>query len=123
MGGIFMEKNRFTAEEKIGMVEQHLREGKGNQWISERYGVSPKTLCDWIEKYKVFGAEGLMERKRNHSYTTELKRCAVEEYQAGKGSLRDICARYKIHSKKPPPFLTCEISFGCEILTCGQCEK
>ena len=24
---------------------------------------------------------------------------------------------------KPPPFLTCEISFGCEILTCGQCEK
>ena len=85
-----MGKNRFTAEEKIGMVEQHLREGKGNQWISERYGVSPKTLCDWIEKYKVFGAEGLMERKRNHSYTTELKRCAVEEYQAGKGSLRDI---------------------------------
>ena len=48
-----MGKNRFTAEEKIGMVEQHLREGKGNQWISERYGVSPKTLCDWIEKYKV----------------------------------------------------------------------
>ena len=79
MGGIFMEKNRFTAEEKIRMVELHLRDGKGNQWISERYGVSPKTLCDWIEKYKVFGAEGL---------------------QAGKGSLRDICARYKIHSKK-----------------------
>ena len=75
-----MGKNRFTAEEKIGMVEQHLREGKGNQWISERYGVSPKTLCDWIEKHKVFGAEGLMERKRNHSYTAELKRCAVEEY-------------------------------------------
>ena len=101
-----MGKNRFTAEEKIGMVELHLREGKGNQWISERYGVSPKTLCDWIEKYKVFGAEGLMERKRNHSYTVELKRCAVEEYQAGKGSLRE-----KFIQKS-----SCEIGLRCIIV-------
>lgn len=95
-----MDKKRFTAEEKIQMVELYLHEGKGNQWISERYGVSPKTLCDWIEKYRVFGVEGLMEHKQNQSYTAELKRCAVEDYQAGKGSLRDICAKYKIPSKR-----------------------
>ena len=94
-----MGKKRFAAEEKIRMVELHLREGKRKQWISERYGVSQKTLCDWIEKYKVFGVEGLRDRKQNHSYTVEVKRCAVEDYQAGKGSLRDICKKYKIHSK------------------------
>lgn len=37
MGGIFIDKKRFTAEEKIRMGELYV---KGNQWVSERYGVS-----------------------------------------------------------------------------------
>ena len=39
-----------------------------------------------------------MRRKGNQSYSAELKKCAVEEYLSGKGSLYDICVKYKIYS-------------------------
>ena len=44
-------------------------------------------------------AEGLMRRKGNQIYSSELKRCAVEEYLSGIGSQADICKKYKIFSR------------------------
>ena len=93
-----MEKKEFTIEEKVEAVELHIRDGVGYGGISDRYGVPITTLRHWIRIYQTFGAEGLMRRKGNQSYCAELKRCAVEEYQSGKGSLHDICVKYKIHS-------------------------
>lgn len=95
-----MGKKGFTIEEKIEAVELHIREGIGYGSISDRYGVPITTLRHWIRKYQTFGIEGLMQRKCNQSYSAELKRCAVEEYLSGKGSLHDICVKYKIHSDK-----------------------
>ena len=40
--------------------------------------------------------------RRNHKnkiYSSELKLQAIEDYQSGKGSLREICRRYQILSK------------------------
>lgn len=93
-----MGKKEFTIEEKIKAVELHVREGMGYGGISDKYGVPITTLRHWIRKYQTFGAEGLMRRKGNQSYSAELKQCAVEEYLSGKGSLRDICVKYKIYS-------------------------
>ena len=93
-----MGKKEFTIEEKIKAVELHIREGMGYGGISERYGVPITTLRHWIRKYQTFGVEGLMRRKGNQSYPAELKRCAVEEYLSGKGSLHDTCVKYKIYS-------------------------
>lgn len=39
------------------------------------------------------------ERRKHKKYSTELKLQAVQEYLAGKGSLREICKRYEISSK------------------------
>ena len=91
-------KKEFTIEDKIKAIELHIRDGVGYGGISDRYGVPITTLRHWIRKYQTFGAEGLMQRKGNQSYSAELKRCAVEEYLSGKGSLHDICVKYKIHS-------------------------
>lgn len=93
-----MGKKEFRIEEKIKLVELHICEGMGYGGISNRYGVPITTLRHWIRKYQTFGIEGLMRRKGNQSYSAELKRCAVEEYLSGKGSLDDICVKYKIHS-------------------------
>lgn len=93
-----MFRKEYTTEEKIQAVELHIRDGMGCGRISDRCGVPITTLRHWIRKYQTFGTEGLMQRKGNRSYSAELKRCAVEEYLSGKGSLYDICVKYKIYS-------------------------
>ena len=93
-----MGKKEFIIAEKIKAVKLHVREGMGYGRISDKYGVPITTLRHWIRKYQTFGAEGLMRRKGNQSYSAELKKCAVEEYLSGKGSLYDICVKYKIYS-------------------------
>ena len=94
-----MVKKKFTTEEKIRAVELHIREGMGYGGISDRYGVPTATLRLWIRNYQTFGVEGLMRRKGNQSYSSELKKCAVEEYLSGAGSQADICKKYKIYSR------------------------
>ena len=95
-----MGKKKLTTEEKIQAVELHIRDGIGYGGISDRYEVPIRTLREWVRQYQTFGIEGLVDRKRNQSYSAELKLCAVEEYQSGKGSLQDICIKYKIHSDR-----------------------
>lgn len=55
MGSIFMEKQGFTAEEKIKVIKLHIEDGMGYGAISDRYGVPIATLCHWIRKYQRFG--------------------------------------------------------------------
>ena len=93
-----MGKKGFTIEDKLKAIELHIHDGMGYKAISDRCGVPITTLRHWIGKYQIFGKEGLMQRKGNKSYSAELKRCAVEEYLSGKGSLQDICVKYKICS-------------------------
>ncbi|MDD6062023.1 MAG: transposase [Oscillospiraceae bacterium] len=92
-----MGKKEFTIEEKIKAVELHIYEEMGYRRVSDRYGVPITTLRYWIRKYQTFGVKGSMGRKCNQSYPAELKKCAVEEYLSGKGSLHDICIKYKIY--------------------------
>ena len=42
----------------------------------------------------------MARRKKNKKYTAELKEKAVQEYQNGGGSLREICRKYEIRDKK-----------------------
>ncbi len=93
-----MVKKRFSSEDKLKIVEIYIRTGMGYGQISGKYGVAVTTLRHWVWKYQTFGAEGLMQRKGNQSYSSELKRRAVEEYLSGKGSHEDICKKYKILS-------------------------
>ena len=95
-----MGKKGFTIKEKIKVIELHIYDGMGYGAISDRCGVPISTLRQWIRQYQTFGAEGLMNRGKNESYSAELKQLAVEDYLSGKGSLHDICVNYKIHSDR-----------------------
>ena len=92
--------SKISSEDKIKAVKSYVQGELGLEEIRKKYGVPKTTLHQWICKYKTFGIEGLMDRKRNQSYSVELKQCAVEEYLSGKGSYEDICNKYKIHSSK-----------------------
>lgn len=96
MGSVFVFRKEFSTEEKIQAVELHIRDRMGYGRISNRCGASISTLRQWIRQYQTFSVAGLMDR----TYSSELKQCAVEEYLSGKGSLYDICVKYKIHSDR-----------------------
>lgn len=55
------------------------------------------SIRDWVRNYEAIGPEAFI-RSKNKNYSTEIKRCAVEDYLSGKGSLRDICRQYQIKS-------------------------
>ena len=53
----------------------------------------------WVMQYTSEGIAAFTY-EHNNSYSKELKLAAITDYLSGKGSLVDICAKYKIRDKK-----------------------
>ena len=62
-------------------------------------GVNRSTLGNWIMNYQSMGPSGLDGAKYLH-YPQDIKQEAACEYLAGKGSYRELCARFKIKSPR-----------------------
>ena len=93
-----MSKNKLSTEERIKAVESYIQGIMVLSEVLRTYAIPKSTFEKWVHKYKCFGVSGLTRQKRNTTYTRETKKHAVEEYLSGKGSLLDICKKYKIHS-------------------------
>jgi len=92
-------KEKVISEVKINVVEQYLKGLKSTIQISSELNVNAKTVEGWIVKYRTFGPGGLITQRNNVSYQPQVKHDAVIDYLNGKGSLRDICIKYKISSR------------------------
>jgi transposase-like protein len=91
-------RSKVSAEEKLRIVEACL---SGKMSISEAgrtSGVDKSSVQEWISRYQAEGPSAFLPTERNRVYNPELKQSAVEEYLAGKGSLQDICRKFKIRS-------------------------
>lgn len=92
-------KNKLNAEEKV-QIAQDCIEGRISQAeAARRVGVDESSIRGWIAKYKSEGSYGLWQTEKNRVYSEELKLQAVMEYLGGKGSLREICKKYRIRTK------------------------
>lgn len=92
-------KRKVALERKIELAQRCLL---GEISISEAVReaeVDFETVKDWIQRYEAEGIAGF-QYKKNKNYPSELKEKAVQEYQQGKGSLRDICKKFGIRKKK-----------------------
>lgn len=92
-------KRKVALEREIEFAQRCL---SGEMSISEaarEAGVDHETAKDWIQRYEAEGIAGF-QCKKNKNYPSELKEKAVQEYQQGKGSLRDICKKFGIRKKK-----------------------
>ena len=90
-------KTRTSPDQQINAVKEYL-EGNGSmQIIAERYGTAPTSLRRWISKYASMGVTAFYQTGNKH-YTSSEKEQAVVEYLSGKGSLDEICRKYKILS-------------------------
>lgn len=92
-------RSKYNAEEKLKIVEACLSGKISVRKAGRQVEVDHKTITRWISWYKAEGPSAFMPSERNRTYPAELKQQATEEYLAGKGSLQDICEKYKIRSK------------------------
>lgn len=89
-------KSKFFPEQKLEVVEDYLCGKKGLTQILFELSVTKKSFYQWVRKYKLHGAEGLITVNKNKHYSPELKQDAVTDYLNAKGSLFDICNKYDI---------------------------
>ena len=92
-----MGRAKFKADEKVAAVQEYLEGKSSRRAIANRMGIDSTALRQWIKNYQSMGAEAF-EGHTNKKYSKELKEQAVADYLAGKGSILDICEKYKIKS-------------------------
>ena len=97
-----MSKNRKIGKaEKLAIVKRCLSGELGVCEAGRQVGVNQQSVREWINRYEAEGEEGLTPAEGQRRYPKELKESAVKDYIAGKGSLEEICKKYKIRSTHP----------------------
>ena len=93
-------KKRIKAEEKIRTAKACVKGRISISAAAEQQGVHKSVVDDWVRQYQTEGVAAFLPREGNRRYDPILKEAAIKDYLAGKGSLRDICRKYKIRDKK-----------------------
>lgn len=90
-------KAKTSPDQQINALKAYLEGNESLQIIAERYGTTPTSLRRWIRKYDSMGVTAFYQTGNKH-YTEVEKEQAVVDYLSGKGSLNEICRKYKIPS-------------------------
>ena len=101
MGGIFMgHKSKYSAEEKLKIVEDCLNGRDNPSHIEKTQGIYEKTIRRWIAKYKAEGPTALLSAEKNRRYSAELKKKVVEEHLSGESSVFELMSKYSIRHER-----------------------
>ena len=95
-----MFKEKVTVEERIEAARTCADGRMSQAEAARRLGVDKSTVREWVRRYKAGGALAFKEQEHNTVYTEEMKVAAVREYLSGKGSLREISAKYGMRSTR-----------------------
>ena len=93
-------KQKATLETKVRIARACIAGKMSKSEASQKVGVHWSTVSKWVSQYKAEGTSAFLPHERNRVYSLELKRKAVQDYLEGKGSLLDICRKYKIQSDR-----------------------
>lgn len=83
------------------MVEKYLRNEIGIVEACRQAGLSDKTTAAfkrWLNIYMNEGPSGLLDQKKNHHYSKEIKLAAVRAYLNGEGSGTEAAKRFCLRS-------------------------
>ena len=86
---------KISPVEKIQWVEKIIQNKESIRSVASKTGVHHSSIDNWVRNYKSIGREAFFRKGWTKRSSAE-KEAAVVDYLAGKGSLRDICAKYKI---------------------------
>ncbi|OBZ08944.1 transposase [Bacillus sp. FJAT-27264] len=93
-----MEQKKFTALEKITILQEIEYGHIGLKAGARKYGLTKTSILKWRRRYQLYGYEGLEPRTHNQKYSIELKLQAVRDYIKGGLSQSQIIYKYKIAS-------------------------
>ena len=93
------QKSKVSIEEKTKMVRMYLAGKISMNGLAQILEVNWSTAAEWVRNYEAEGLDAFLSNKP-HTYSQEVKRQAVEEYQRSNASLSDICKKYKIRDRK-----------------------
>ena len=93
-----MRKTKLTIEEKIEIVRMY-SEGKESKCsLARRFGIDESSVRDYVTRYKAQGIESFTDHGKNRVYSEELKYQAIKAYMEGKGSTREVAARFGLRN-------------------------
>ena len=96
--------SKYSKEIIIKVCEEYLYGNLSEMELCDKYGIHFKNgnsiITDWIPRYLQDGVDAFLPSSGNRNYLSSDKISAVDDYIAGKGSLRTIAARYGIPSKE-----------------------
>ncbi|MEO3946477.1 helix-turn-helix domain-containing protein, partial [Gorillibacterium sp. CAU 1737] len=72
-----MEKKKFTAFEKLTILEEIKQGLIGIKAAARKFGVTKNSIGKWRRRYEIYGYEGLETRSHYQSYPAALKLQAV----------------------------------------------
>ena len=94
-----MAKSPHSPEWRVMIAQEYLQGNASSYELSTVYGINPKTIRCWAQRYKENGILTFERGTGNTKYTADLKMKCVELYVTGQMSLDKIVARYNISSK------------------------
>jgi len=56
--------NKYTEEQRIKIVNEHIQEKKSLRHLGKKYEISWKTIATWVRKYRSKGHLGELKRGR-----------------------------------------------------------
>lgn len=98
--------SKYSAEIKISACKEYLTRTISHEDICKKYGIplyrrkNDSMIKEWLPYYLEYGEGAFAKNKGNNSYSSEIKKQAVEDYIYGNGSIRDIYIKYQIPSTK-----------------------
>ena len=90
------QKQKLSQNKKLNLVQKIFAGELGIGEAARIAKVSKTSVQRWLDRYEVEGAAGFLPQEKNRVYSPEVKLSAVQDYLSGKGSLIDVCKKYKI---------------------------
>ena len=91
-------ESKLTIEQKLSAIKEY-NDGNGSYVsLATKLGISKTAFRNMVKHYNAGDLDAISNKKTNRRYSKELKLSAVNDYLDGKGSLTDICLKYKIIS-------------------------
>ena len=95
-----MRKRKYEVEQIIKIVKENIENGVSSKQLSAQYSIHHGVIEEWIVQYKHNGVSAFLQETQNRVYSLETKMQAVADYLSGKGSQREITAKYGIRDRK-----------------------
>lgn len=93
-------KGKIAAEEKVRIIESYLSGKIGCCEAGRQVGVNHRTIIKWASRYQTDGPTGFLPKEHNRTYPPGTKLSAVLDYQAGRGTMLEICEKYGVKDKR-----------------------